>query len=252
MSDGQQSIRRSVMIKDIVVNLGPGRAGPGRRLRHLDGRGLRRACARRRLFLRAGHPGLGHGRHSAEFIEVAAPRSRTQGAQARSPASSRRPSAPASRPRRASLDASVAGAADQFGQHRAALRPRVVGQADARARRAEEVVDEGVLFESGRPVIVRAVHPERRPEARPRHGVLGRQPRRHPRHRRRLPLLKKAKTVEIVIVAGKAGKGDEIAGADLGQHLARHGLRSRSSASPRRTSTSPPRSVLRGGFHRPT
>jgi nucleotide-binding universal stress UspA family protein len=40
-----------------------------------------------------------------------------------------------------------------------------------------------------------------------------------------LPFLKKAKLVEVVIVASKPGKGDEIAGADLGQHLARHGLK---------------------------
>jgi nucleotide-binding universal stress UspA family protein len=39
-----------------------------------------------------------------------------------------------------------------------------------------------------------------------------------------LPFLRKAKKVEIVMVAGKAGKEDEIPGVDLGQHLARHGL----------------------------
>ena len=55
--------------------------------------------------------------------------------------------------------------------------------------------------------------------------MLGRQPRRHPRRRRRLPFLEKAKQVEIVIVASKAGKNDEVPGADLGQHLARHGLK---------------------------
>jgi nucleotide-binding universal stress UspA family protein len=40
-----------------------------------------------------------------------------------------------------------------------------------------------------------------------------------------MPLLKKAKLVEIVMVASKPGKADEIPGADLGQHLARHGLK---------------------------
>jgi len=39
-----------------------------------------------------------------------------------------------------------------------------------------------------------------------------------------LPFLKKAKQVEIVIVSDKPNKKDEIPGADLGQHLARHGL----------------------------
>ena len=40
-----------------------------------------------------------------------------------------------------------------------------------------------------------------------------------------MPFLQKAKQVEIVMVASKAGKTDEIPGADLGQHLARHGLK---------------------------
>ena len=40
-----------------------------------------------------------------------------------------------------------------------------------------------------------------------------------------LPVLKKAKQVEIVIISDKPGKNDEVPGADLGQHLARHGLK---------------------------
>jgi nucleotide-binding universal stress UspA family protein len=39
-----------------------------------------------------------------------------------------------------------------------------------------------------------------------------------------LPLLKKAKNVEVVIVSNGRAKSDEVPGADLGQHLARHGL----------------------------
>jgi nucleotide-binding universal stress UspA family protein len=39
-----------------------------------------------------------------------------------------------------------------------------------------------------------------------------------------VPLLKQSKRVEIVIVANERGKEDEIAGADLGEHLARHDL----------------------------
>jgi nucleotide-binding universal stress UspA family protein len=40
-----------------------------------------------------------------------------------------------------------------------------------------------------------------------------------------MPFLLKANQVEVVMVAGKAAKDDEIAGVDLGQHLARHGLK---------------------------
>ena len=41
----------------------------------------------------------------------------------------------------------------------------------------------------------------------------------------REPLLARAKTVEVVIVTGGPGKSDEVAGADIAHHLARHGLK---------------------------
>jgi nucleotide-binding universal stress UspA family protein len=40
-----------------------------------------------------------------------------------------------------------------------------------------------------------------------------------------MPLLKKAKQVEIVVISDKPARQDEVPGADLGQHLARHGLK---------------------------
>jgi nucleotide-binding universal stress UspA family protein len=40
-----------------------------------------------------------------------------------------------------------------------------------------------------------------------------------------MPLLERAGRVEIVIVANERGKQDEVPGADMGQHLARHGLK---------------------------
>ena len=40
-----------------------------------------------------------------------------------------------------------------------------------------------------------------------------------------MPLLKKAGQVEVVIVTNERGKRDEIEGADMAQHLARHGLK---------------------------
>ena len=39
-----------------------------------------------------------------------------------------------------------------------------------------------------------------------------------------MPFLARAKAVEIVLVASEPGKSDEIAGADIAHHLARHGL----------------------------
>jgi nucleotide-binding universal stress UspA family protein len=40
-----------------------------------------------------------------------------------------------------------------------------------------------------------------------------------------MPLLKKTKQVDIVIISDKPPKQDEVPGADLGEHLARHGLK---------------------------
>ena len=40
-----------------------------------------------------------------------------------------------------------------------------------------------------------------------------------------LPFLLRAKRVEVVLVASEAGKSDEIPGADIAHHLARHGLK---------------------------
>jgi nucleotide-binding universal stress UspA family protein len=40
-----------------------------------------------------------------------------------------------------------------------------------------------------------------------------------------MPLLSRARNVDIVIVEGERIKSDEIPGADVAQHLARHGLK---------------------------
>jgi nucleotide-binding universal stress UspA family protein len=40
-----------------------------------------------------------------------------------------------------------------------------------------------------------------------------------------MPLLAKAGRVEVMIVTNERGKQDEIDGADIGAHLARHGLK---------------------------
>jgi nucleotide-binding universal stress UspA family protein len=40
-----------------------------------------------------------------------------------------------------------------------------------------------------------------------------------------LPLLLRAKAIDVVLVANGRSKSNEIPGADIGQHLARHGLK---------------------------
>jgi nucleotide-binding universal stress UspA family protein len=40
-----------------------------------------------------------------------------------------------------------------------------------------------------------------------------------------MPFLARAQNVEVVIVASEPGKSDEIPGADIAHHLARHGMK---------------------------
>jgi nucleotide-binding universal stress UspA family protein len=124
-----------------------------------------------------------------------------------------------------SVNASIAGAAERLGRLGRRFDLVVVGQPDRDKSAPVEVVDEGVLFESGRPVIfvpyiqkdglkldrVMVCWDGSRAAARAINDSM--------------PFLEKAKQVEVVIVASKAGKADEITGADMGQHLARHGLK---------------------------
>jgi nucleotide-binding universal stress UspA family protein len=123
------------------------------------------------------------------------------------------------------ISASISGAADQIGRIGRRFDLVVVGQPERQKSLPDEVVDEGVLFESGRPVIfvpyiqkggmkldrIMVCWDGSRAAARAVADAM--------------PFLKKAKQVEVVIVADKPGKKDEIPGADLGQHLARHGLK---------------------------
>jgi len=123
------------------------------------------------------------------------------------------------------MSASVAGAADQIGRIARRFDLVVVGQPERTKSLPDEVVDEGVLFGSGRPVvIVPFIHKGgmnlsrvmvcwdgSRAAARAVADAM--------------PFLQKAKQVEIVIISEKEGNKDQIPGADLGQHLARHGLK---------------------------
>ena len=123
------------------------------------------------------------------------------------------------------LSASVSGACDMLGRLARRFDLVVVGQPDREFSTSDDVLDEAALFESGRPVLF---VPFIQKAALKLDRVLvcwdgSRAATRAVADS--LPLLKKAKQVEIVMVASKAAKGDEIAGVDLGQHLARHGLK---------------------------
>lgn len=122
--------------------------------------------------------------------------------------------------------ASVSGAADRLAHVARRFDLVIVGQSDGAEGLPDEVLDEAALFESARPVIiVPFIHKAGLKLDRVMVCWDG------SRAATRavadsLPFLKLAKLVEVVIVSVKSGKtpNDEIPGADLGQHLARHGL----------------------------
>jgi nucleotide-binding universal stress UspA family protein len=119
---------------------------------------------------------------------------------------------------------SIAGAADHFGRMARRFDLSVVMQAEADMGAAEEVITEAALFESGRPVIVVPyIHKgglktdtimvcwdAGRTAARAMGDAL--------------PLLARAKKIDVVMVTGEDRKRDSVPGADVGEHLARHGL----------------------------
>ena len=122
-------------------------------------------------------------------------------------------------------NASVSGAADSFGRLARRFDLVVVAQTEDGQSMPDEVLDEAALFESGRPVIF-VPYIQKAGLKLDRVMVCWDGSRAATRAiADSMPFLQKAKQVEIVIVAAKSAKGDEIAGADLGQHLARHGLK---------------------------
>jgi nucleotide-binding universal stress UspA family protein len=122
------------------------------------------------------------------------------------------------------LDASVAGAADLFGRIARRFDIAVVGQARPKEGASEELLIEGALFESGRPVVV---VPFVQAQGLTLERVLVCWDGSRPATRAiadALPFLQRAKAVEIVAVSGERGKGRELVGTNMARHLARHGL----------------------------
>jgi len=124
-----------------------------------------------------------------------------------------------------SVNASIAGAAERLGRIARRFDLVVVGQPDRDKSAPVEVVDEGVLFESGRPVIF-VPYIQKTGLKLDRVLICWDGSRAATRAiADAMPFLHKAKQVEIVIIANKAAKVGELPGVDLGQHLARHGLK---------------------------
>src|SRR3954454_9986336 len=122
------------------------------------------------------------------------------------------------------LDASIAGAADLFGRIARRYDVAVVGQARREQGASEELLIEGALFGSGRPVVI--VPYEHRgglkldrilvcwDGSRPAARAIG----------DAAPFLARSKSIEIRLVVGERDKSGEITGKNMRRHLARHGI----------------------------
>ena len=121
--------------------------------------------------------------------------------------------------------ASFAGAGERFGLIARRFDLVVVGQAEPEKDTIEELIAESALFESGRPVIV-VPYIQKAPLKLDRVMVCWDGSRAATRAiADAMPLFERAGQVEVVIAGNERGKRDEIPGADMGQHLARHGLK---------------------------
>jgi nucleotide-binding universal stress UspA family protein len=123
-----------------------------------------------------------------------------------------------------SLSASFAGVGDQFGRIARRFDLSIVGQAGPGTGPVEEIIAESALFDSGRPVII-VPYIQKAPLKLDRVMACWDGSRAAARAiADAIPILERAGHVEIVIVANERGKQDEIEGADMAAHLARHGL----------------------------
>jgi nucleotide-binding universal stress UspA family protein len=122
------------------------------------------------------------------------------------------------------VTSTVAGAANRFAEIARRFDLSVVGQAQPDAIGSEALIVEQALFDSGRPVMVvpyiqtapfkadqvMLCWDGSRPAARAAGDAM--------------PILERAKTVEVFIVESGKLKSDEFPGADFAEHLAHHGL----------------------------
>lgn len=212
------------MLKDIVVNLGLGEHDPAGAVAVSLGEMFNAHVLGLAFAYEPVVPGAVMGSIPAEYIEMQRAESgaKANAAIARFEELARR--AGISYERRV-LEATLSSASDQFGRLARRFDLVVVGQPSRERGGPDEILDEGALFESGRPVIVvpfiqkGGLNLERVMVCWDGSRAASRA------IADSLPLLHKAKQVEVVIVANGRAKSDEVPGADLGQHLARHGLK---------------------------
>jgi nucleotide-binding universal stress UspA family protein len=123
------------------------------------------------------------------------------------------------------LSASFAGSADRFATIARRFDLAVLGQVEPDKADPGELIVENALFSSGRPVLV-VPYIQKAGLTLDRVMVCWDASRNAARAiADAMPFLKRAKAVDVVIVASERIKSDEIPGADIGQHLARHDLK---------------------------
>jgi nucleotide-binding universal stress UspA family protein len=122
-------------------------------------------------------------------------------------------------------NASLAGAGDHFARMARRFDLAIVGQAEPEISSMEQIIGETTLFESGRPMIM-VPYIQKAPFKTDNVMICWDGSRTATRAvADAIPIIRKSGRVEIVIVTNERGKEDEIEGADIGQHLARHGLK---------------------------
>jgi nucleotide-binding universal stress UspA family protein len=122
-------------------------------------------------------------------------------------------------------NASLAGAGDHFARMARRFDLAIVGQAEPEISSMEQIIGETTLFESGRPMIM-VPYIQKAPFKTDNVMICWDGSRTAARAvADAIPIIRRSGRVEIVIVTNERGKEDEIEGADIGQHLARHGLK---------------------------
>jgi len=122
------------------------------------------------------------------------------------------------------MDATVVGGADLFGRIARRFDLSVVSQSEPDRASGQDLIIEAALFQSGRPVII--VPYTQRAGLSLQRVLVGWDASRTAARAigDAMPFLSRAEAIDIMIVATDRAKEDEITGADIGHHLARHRL----------------------------
>ena len=121
------------------------------------------------------------------------------------------------------MSASLVGTADLFARIARRFDLLVARQAEPERTSPADLIIEAALFSTGRPVVIVPYIQKDAPKFDRIMLCWDGSPRAARAASDAMPFLKRAKTVEVVMVA-EHGKSDEAPGADIAQHLARHGL----------------------------